>query len=76
MDKLQYRKEEEGDKMHAVEKKQLMSQLQSLRLLLYEVVKERGSFTDPKVIEISEAADKLILALQNIERKDVQKIKH
>lgn len=58
--------------MQTVEKKQLVSQLQSLRLKLYEVVQEKGSFTDPKVIEISEAADKLILVLQNIERDEIK----
>lgn len=51
-----------------MEKKQLMMQLQSLRHRLYKVAEEKGSFTDPDVIAISEEADQLIVALQYLER--------
>lgn len=51
-----------------MEKKQLMTQLQSLRHKLYEIAEARGSFTDPDVIAISEEADQLIVALQYMER--------
>ncbi|MCR8660427.1 aspartyl-phosphate phosphatase Spo0E family protein [Paenibacillus endoradicis] len=51
-----------------MEKKQLMTQLQSLRHKLYEIAEAKGSFTDPDVIAISEEADQLIVALQYMER--------
>lgn len=51
-----------------MEKKQLMIQLQSLRHKLYKIAEEKGSFTDPDVLAISEEADQLIVALQYLER--------
>lgn len=51
-----------------MEKKQLMTQLQSLRHKLYEIAEEKGSFTDPDVLALSEEADQLIVALQYLER--------
>jgi len=51
-----------------MEKKLLMTQLQSLRHKLHEIAEARGSFTDPAVLAISEEADQLIVALQYLER--------
>lgn len=47
-----------------MEKNLIELQLQSLRDKLYEVVEEKGSFTHPAVLAISEEADQLIVALQ------------
>ncbi|MFC6334979.1 Spo0E family sporulation regulatory protein-aspartic acid phosphatase [Paenibacillus septentrionalis] len=49
-----------------MEKKLIELQLQSLRDKLYEVVEEKGSFTHPAVLAISEEADQLIVALQTM----------
>ncbi|MUT67924.1 aspartyl-phosphate phosphatase Spo0E family protein [Paenibacillus sp. NEAU-GSW1] len=46
----------------------LLNQLQSLRLKLHEIAEARGSLTDPDVIAISEEADELIVALQQLQR--------
>jgi len=52
-----------------MEKKLIELQLQSLRDKLYEVVEEKGSFTHPAVLAISEEADQLIVALQTMKRQ-------
>lgn len=49
---------------------QLIKQLQSLRLELYREVEDKGSFTHPKVLTLSEAADELIIMLQTIDQKE------
>gem|GEM_PF-2315759 len=54
----------EGWAKRAMEKNLIELQLQSLRDKLYEVVEEKGSFTHPAVLAISEEADQLIVALQ------------
>ncbi|MCM3635294.1 MULTISPECIES: aspartyl-phosphate phosphatase Spo0E family protein [Paenibacillus] len=54
-----------------MEKKLIELQLQSLRDKLYEVVEEKGSFTHPAVLAISEEADQLIVALQTMKRQSV-----
>lgn len=59
----------ERDTKRTMEKYILMMQLQSLRLKLYEIAEEKGSFTDPDVLAISEEADQLIVALQYLEKK-------
>lgn len=46
----------------------LLNQLQSLRLKLHEIAEARGSLTDPDVLAISEEADQLIVALQQMQR--------
>lgn len=46
----------------------LLNQLQSLRLKLHEIAEARGSLTDPDVLAISEEADELIVALQQLQR--------
>lgn len=48
---------------------QLIEQLHSLRLELYREVEEKGSFTHPNVLMLSEAADELIIMLQNLNHK-------
>jgi hypothetical protein len=50
-------------------KSNLLNQLQNLRLKLYETAEARGSFTDPDVLAISQEADRLIVALQKIHKK-------
>lgn len=51
-----------------MEKKLIELQLQSLRDKLYALVEEKGSFTHPAVLAISEEADQLIVALQTMKQ--------
>ena len=60
--------DKECDTKRTMDKKLLLTQLQSLRHKLYEIAEAKGSFTDPDVIAISEEADQLIVALQYIDR--------
>ncbi len=53
----------------------LYLELQKLRRKLHEIAEARGSLTDPEVIAISEAADKLILAIQRIQKNE-QGVRH
>ncbi|MHA7967649.1 Spo0E family sporulation regulatory protein-aspartic acid phosphatase [Paenibacillus sp. CAU 1782] len=55
-----------------MDKNYLLAQLQSLRLKLHEIAEARGSLTDPAVLAISEEADQLIVALQHIQRSEIQ----
>ncbi|WP_262676208.1 aspartyl-phosphate phosphatase Spo0E family protein [Paenibacillus sp. J5C2022] len=48
----------------------MLRQLQSLRKKLHEIAEARGSLTDPAVLAISEEADQLIVALQQIQREE------
>jgi hypothetical protein len=49
----------------------LLDELHALRLKLLETAEARGSLTDPEVLAISEAADQLIITLQNIQKKEL-----
>jgi hypothetical protein len=49
----------------------LLDELHALRLKLLEAAEARGSLTDPEVLAISEAADQLIITLQNIQKKEL-----
>ncbi|MFF2484251.1 Spo0E family sporulation regulatory protein-aspartic acid phosphatase [Paenibacillus sp. NPDC058071] len=53
-----------------MDKTNLLNQLQSLRLKLHEIAEARGSLTDPDVLAISEEADQLIVALQQLQREE------
>ncbi|MEF2244151.1 MULTISPECIES: aspartyl-phosphate phosphatase Spo0E family protein [unclassified Paenibacillus] len=54
-----------------MDKDHLKRQLQSLRRKLHEIAEVRGSLTDPAVIAISEQADQLIVALQQMQREEL-----
>jgi len=45
--------------------------LQTLRFRLHELAEARGSLTDPEVIALSEEADRLIVALQQMQRDEL-----
>lgn len=53
-----------------MDKKRLLKQLHSLRQKLHEIAEARGSLTDPDVLAISEEADQLIVALQQLQRTE------
>jgi Spo0E like sporulation regulatory protein. len=53
-----------------MDKNHLLAQLQSLRRKLHEIAEARGSLTDPAVLAISEEADRLIVALQQIQKEE------
>ena len=52
-------------------KKSLLGQLQTLRFRLHELAEARGSLTDPEVLALSEEADRLIVALQQMQREEL-----
>lgn len=52
-------------------KQYLLGQLQTLRYRLHELADARGSLTDPDVIALSEEADRLIVALQQLQRDEL-----
>lgn len=49
-----------------MDKNELLTQLQALRLKLNEMAEERGNLTDPDVLAVSEEADRIILVLQQM----------
>jgi hypothetical protein len=55
-----------------MDKNYMLEKLRSLRLKLYETAEARGSLTDPDVLAISEEADQLIVALQYLQRTELQ----
>jgi len=55
------------------DKKKLLDELCVLRIKLLEAAETRGSLTDPEVLAISEAADQLIVSLQNIQRRELNR---
>lgn len=54
-----------------MKKKRLLGQLQMLRFRLHELAEARGSLTDPEVLALSEEADRLIVALQQLQRDEL-----
>ncbi|MBD3922106.1 aspartyl-phosphate phosphatase Spo0E family protein [Paenibacillus sp. PR3] len=50
-------------------KNELLTQLQALRLKLNAMAEERGNLTDPEVLAVSEEADRIILVLQQMHMK-------
>ncbi|WP_276311588.1 aspartyl-phosphate phosphatase Spo0E family protein [Paenibacillus montanisoli] len=52
----------------------LLHELQVLRTKLFEMAEARGSLTDPDVLAISEAADKLIVTLQQIQKAEMIRV--
>lgn len=42
-----------------------------LRFRLHELAEARGSLTDPEVLALSEEADRLIVALQQLQRDEL-----
>ncbi|SFT27442.1 aspartyl-phosphate phosphatase Spo0E family protein [Paenibacillus sp. BC26] len=53
------------------DKMNLLHELQVLRTKLFEMAEARGSLTDPEVLAISEAADELIVTLQQIQKEEL-----
>nr|WP_296977426.1 aspartyl-phosphate phosphatase Spo0E family protein [Thermobacillus sp. ZCTH02-B1] len=54
-----------------MKRKSLLGQLQTLRFRLHELAEARGSLTDPEVLALSEEADRLIVALQQMQRDEL-----
>lgn len=52
-----------------MDKNELLTQLQALRLKLNVMAEERGNLTDPDVLAVSEEADRIILVLQQMHMK-------
>ncbi|WP_274648459.1 aspartyl-phosphate phosphatase Spo0E family protein [Paenibacillus humicola] len=55
------------------DKLRLLDELQALRLKLMEAAEARGSLTDPEVLAISEAADELIVTLQQLQKNEMHR---
>lgn len=54
---------------------QLIHRLQLLQSRLYEMADHLGNLTDPKIVAVSEEADRLIVQLQLLQRKEAQQRK-
>jgi hypothetical protein len=54
-----------------MDKLKLLDELHALRLKLVETAEARGSLIDPDVIAISEAADQLIVLLQQMQKEEL-----
>ncbi|CAG7620974.1 hypothetical protein PAESOLCIP111_02310 [Paenibacillus solanacearum] len=52
---------------------ELQQNLERMQHQLYLLVEETGSFVDPKVVELSQQIDRLIVTLQRIRMKDAIK---
>lgn len=59
-----------------MDKNELLTQLQALRLKLHEMAEARGNLTDPDVIAISEEADRVIIVLQRMHLKETASPNH
>ena len=57
------------------DKTKLLDELHALRLKLLETAEARGSLTDPEVLAISEAADRLIVSLQQLQKEELTRIR-
>ncbi|UVI30411.1 aspartyl-phosphate phosphatase Spo0E family protein [Paenibacillus spongiae] len=57
------------------DKTKLLDELHALRLKLLETAEARGSLTDPEVLAISEAADQLIVSLQQLQKEELNRIR-
>jgi hypothetical protein len=51
---------------------QLIHRLQMLQSRLYEMADHLGNLTDPEIVAISEEADRLIVQLQLLRRKQTE----
>jgi len=57
------------------DKTKLLDELHALRLKLLETAEARGSLTDPDVLAISEAADQLIVSLQQLQKEELTRVR-
>jgi hypothetical protein len=55
------------------DKMKLLNELHALRIKLLEAAEARGSLTDPEVLAISEAADQLIVTLQEMQKRELNR---
>lgn len=51
---------------------QLIHRLQLLQRRLCEMANDLGNLTDPEIVAVSEEADRLIIQLQRIQRKEAE----
>ncbi|AGA59634.1 Spo0E like sporulation regulatory protein [Thermobacillus composti KWC4] len=58
-------------RLRQMKKDRLLGQLQTLRFRLHALAEARGSLTDPEVLALSEEADRLIVALQQLQRDEL-----
>ncbi|QYR21620.1 Spo0E family sporulation regulatory protein-aspartic acid phosphatase [Paenibacillus sp. sptzw28] len=55
------------------DKMKLLNELHALRIKLLEAAEARGSLIDPEVLAISEAADQIIVTLQEMQRRELNR---
>ncbi|TVX95017.1 aspartyl-phosphate phosphatase Spo0E family protein [Cohnella terricola] len=53
-----------------METSQLIGRLQQLQRRLYEMANDLGTLTDPEIVAVSEEADRLIIQLQRLRKKE------
>jgi len=56
--------------MTELETSQLIRRLQQLQRRLYEMANDLGDLTDPEIVAVSEEADRLIIQLQRLRKKE------
>ena len=66
-------KEEFG--LHNMDASQLIHRLHLLQNRLYEMADHLGDLTDPKIVAVSEEADRLIVQLQLLQRQEARERK-
>ncbi|MBP1155634.1 MULTISPECIES: aspartyl-phosphate phosphatase Spo0E family protein [unclassified Paenibacillus] len=49
---------------------ELKRRLERMQHQLYQLVEKTGSFVDPKVVELSQQIDSLVLSIQRLRMKD------
>lgn len=52
---------------------ELKQDLERMQFQLYRLVEQKGSFVDPKVVELSQKIDQLVLTMQQLRMKNKAK---
>lgn len=52
---------------------ELKQNLERMQFQLYRLVEQKGSFIDPKVVELSQEIDQLVLTMQQLRMKNKSK---
>lgn len=55
-----------------MEPSQMISRLQQLQSRLCELVNDLGNLTDPRIVAVSEEADKLVVELQRLRKAEAE----
>ncbi|GLI05629.1 hypothetical protein YDYSG_16590 [Paenibacillus tyrfis] len=53
-----------------MEEAEMTRHLERMQMQLYSLVEEKGSFVDPRVVELSQKIDRLILSIQRLRMQE------